>query len=132
MDIFFIISYVNWSEFFFENQWSYVLIRASFPRNIMYAVSFTWLVSVMEQTPYIICLRAIHVSIMYCIFAFLILHHYIGIYKNNYFGDLIGYDRKAECIHDYLIRCQRDCYGKMSKIVFQKLIKSERKVIFQL
>lgn len=66
------------------------------------------------------------------VFAFLILHHYIGIYKNNYFGDLIGYDRKAECIHDYLIRCQKDCYGKMSKIVFQKLIKSERKVIFQL
>lgn len=63
---------------------------------------------------------------MYCIFVFLILYYYIGIYKNNYFWDLIGYDRKVECIYDYLIRCQRDCYGKMFKIVFQKLIKLER------
>lgn len=65
------------------------------------------------------------------IFATLIIDYYYRIYKNNCFGGVIGYNRKAECIHNYLIRCQKDCNGEISKIV-QKLIKSECKVIFQL
>lgn len=79
------------------------------------------------------CLHAIHVSIMYwyiCIFDYksIII---LDKYKNNYFGGVIGYNRKGEFIHNYLIRCQKDCNGEISKIV-QKLIKSECKVIFQL